>query len=298
MALTLHQLKIFTAVVEYGGITAAAYKLHMTQPAVSIQVKQLENHYGLPLLEVIGKKIHFTEAGQKLYKASQEITACLNALEMEFSQMQGCLKGRLSIAVVTTAKYFMPHLLGEFHRQHPHIEISLKVTNREEVLERLQNNCDDLVIMSQLPEKVLIVAEKFLEDELVIPAPPDHLFAKKRHILLKELCNEPFISRESGSGTQMVMERLFNKHRLNPRIVMELGSSSAIKQAVIAGFGLSVLSKMSLEQELKLNKLVILDIKGFPVRHHWYVVHLKKKILSPVANNFLQLLRDKKCPSK
>lgn len=293
MALTLHQLKIFAAIVEYGGITAAARKLHLTQPAVSIQVKQLENHYGLPLIEVIGKKIHLTEAGKKLYKTSQETAERLNALEMEFSQIQDCLKGRLSVAVVSTAKYFMPRLLGEFHHQHPHIEISLKVTNRGEVLERLQNNCDDLVIMSQLPKRVPIVAEQFLEDELVIPAPPGHPFAKKRRILLKELGNEPFIFREPGSGTRMVMERLFNKHRLNPRIVMELGSSSAIKQAVMANFGLSILSRMSLEQELTLKKLVILDVKDFPVRHYWYIVHLKGKVLSPVAINFLKYLKSK-----
>lgn len=298
MALTLHQLKIFTAIIEYGGITRAANKLHMTQPAVSIQAKQLEDYFGIPLLEVIGKKVHLTEAGKLLYKASQEITGCLNTLEAEFSQRQCCLKGRLSIAVVSTAKYFIPHLLGEFHHQHPHIEISLKVTNRGEVLERLQNNCDDLVILSQLPEKVPIVAEQFLEDALVIPARPDHPLAKTKNIDLKELENEPFIYREQGSGTRIVMEQLFNQHQLKHRIAMELGSSSAIKQAIIAGFGFSVLSKMSLEQEIELNKLVILDINDFPVRHPWYVVHLKQKILSPLANSFLQLLRDKKRLSK
>jgi len=290
MSLTLHQLKTFMAVVEHGGITAAANNLHLTQPAVSIQVKQLEDHYGLPLLEVIGKKVHITEAGKRLYKTAKETHECLNSLEAEVSQIQGCLKGRLSVAGVSTTKYFLPRFLGEFHRQYPHVEISLKISNRGELLERLQNNCDDLVIMSQLPEKVSIVAEQFLEDELVIPVPLDHPLAKKKSISLLELKNEPFILREPGSGTRMVMEQLFRKNRLNPRIVMELGSNSAIKQAVIAGFGLSVFSKMSLEQELVLKKLVILDIQGFPVQHCWYAVRLKGKKLSPIATNFLHFL--------
>lgn len=294
MALTLHQLKIFAAVVEYNGITAAAHKLYMSQPAISIQVKQLEDYYGISLIEVVGKKIHLTEMGKRLYETAKEIDDRLGALEMEFAQMQDCLKGRFSVAVVSTAKYFMPRLLGEFHRQYPHIEISLKVTNRGEVLERLQNNRDDLVIMSQLPEKIPIVAEKFLDDELVIPAPPDHPLVKKKNIALSELKNEPFILREPGSGTRIVMEQLFKKNRLKPAIIMELGSGSAIKQAVIAGFGFSVLSKMSLEQELILKKLMILDIRGFPVRHAWYAVHLKGKKLSPIAAKFLDLLLTQK----
>ncbi len=294
MALTLHQLKIFTAVVEHRGITAAAQKLHMTQPAVSIQVKQLEDYYGMALLEIIGKKVHCTEMGKMLYKIAKETEERLSDLEMEFSHMQDCLKGRLSVAVVSTAKYFMPGLLGKFHRQYPHVEISLKVTNRGEVLERLQNNSDDLVIMSQLPEKMPIVAQKIYEDELVIPAVPEHPLAKKKKISLNELKNEPVIIREVGSGTRMVMEHLFRKKRLKPNIVMELGSSSAIKQAVIAGFGLSILSKMSLEQELFLKKLVVLDIQGFPLRHYWYAVHLKGKRLSPIVMNFLELLSNQK----
>ena len=291
MPMTLHQLKVFAAVVKYSGITAAAKKLHMSQPAVSIQVKQLEQHFGLPLLEVIGKKIYLTEAGGKLHRAYEDIYARLANLEMEFSQIQGALKGKLNVAVVSTAKYFIPNLLGKFHQQYPHVEIQLKVTNREQIIERLRNNLDDLVIMSQLPEKLPVVAEPFLEDALVIPAPLNHSLAKKRNVLLKELETEPFIIREPGSGTRMVMEKLFVKRRFKPQVVMELGSGSAIKQAIMAGFGLSIVSQMSLVQEIALKKLVILDIKDFPVKHFWYAVYPKGKILSPTATNFFKLLK-------
>jgi DNA-binding transcriptional LysR family regulator len=290
MNMTLHQLKTFIAVAEHGGLTAAAEKLHMTQPAVSIQVKLLEDYYGLPLLEVVGKKVYLTDVGRMLYQTAKATLAQLAELETEFSHIQGGMKGRLSVSVVSTAKYFVPHLLGQFHREYPDVEICLNVTNRAIVLERLQNNSDDLVILSQLPEKLPIIAEQFLEDELVIPAPPDHPFAKQHGIELSALKNEPFIIRERGSGTRMVMEQVFKKHHLNPRVVMEFGSSSAIKQAVIAGFGLSFLSKMSIENELLLNKLVILDIQKFPVRHYWYAVYLKGKKLTPIAKKFLQLL--------
>lgn len=294
MALTLHQLKIFRSVVEEGGITAAATKLHMTQPAVSIQIKQLEEHFGLSLIEVIGRKVYATNAGKKLYSSAVDIQASIHSLEIDFSHMKGCLKGRLSIAVVSTAKYFIPALLGEFHRKYPNVAIQLKVTNRGEVLERLENNVDDMAILSQLPQKLNILSEQILEDELVIPVPPEHALVNRRNIKLSDLSHEPFLMREAGSGTRMVMEQLLAKHNIEPKVVMELGSSSAIRQAVIAGFGLSMLSKVSIEQDLILNNLKILDIVDFPVRHPWYAVTLKDKQLSPVAQNFLQMLLEKR----
>ncbi len=290
--MTLHQLKVFAAVAKYKSITVASQHLHMTQPAVSIQVKQLESHYDLALIEVIGKRVHLTEAGERVRQAYQQIAASLSHLEMEISQLRGCLSGKLSIAVVSTAKYFIPALLGEFHRQYPQVDIQLKVTNREEVIKRLQDNLDDVVVLSQLPKKISIIAKELLEDALVIPAPPDHPLAKKQDLSLKQLLSEPFIIREVGSGTRMVMERWFKKYHFSPRVIMELGSSSAIKQAIMAGIGLSMISKMSIEQELALKKLIVLDIKNFPVKHPWYVVYPKGKILTPVASNFLKFLSE------
>jgi DNA-binding transcriptional LysR family regulator len=290
---TLHQLAVFASVAKTRSITRAAKLLHMTQPGVSIQIKQLEERYGMTLIEVIGKQIHLTAAGQELYQASQDIATRLEAVDISFSQMRGHLKGELRIAIVSTAKYFIPHWLGEFHRQYPDIAISLKVTNRETVLERLNQNQDDLVILSQIPKKLPLISEAILEDLLVIPAPPTHPFAKRKQIPLNDLGSQPFIVRESGSGTRMVMEKIFSQHQIQPKIVMELGSTEAIKQAVMAGIGLSLLSKMSIEQELKLKRLVILDIKKFPLKHPWYAVHLKGKKLSPIASNFLQFILSK-----
>jgi DNA-binding transcriptional LysR family regulator len=290
--MNLHRLKVFAAVAEHKGITAASKKLHMTQPAVSIQLKQLEAHYELPLIEIIGKKVYLTEVGKKIHQGYLNIAKEIAHLDMEISELKGSLRGNLSIAVVSTAKYFIPKILGEFNRKHPHISIQLKVANRQEIIERLEKNLDDLVILSQLPTKMPIIAEPFLEDALVIAAEPNHTLAKKHHIDIKKLTHEKFIARESGSGTRMVMERLFQKHHLHPQIIMELGSNSAIKQSVMAGFGISIFSKMSIEQELILKKLVVLDIKNFPVKHPWYIVYSKGKLLSPPVKNFLHFIKN------
>ncbi len=289
--MTFHQLKVFAAVAEYKSVTLAAQKLHMTQPAVSIQLKQLESHYGISLFEIISKKVHLTEGGKKVLAAYIKIAEYFKHLDIEISQLKGFAKGELKIAIVSTAKYFIPKILGEFHQKYPQVEIKLVVSNREEIIKRLKENLDDLVVLSQLPKKMSITAEKFLEDSLVVPAPLTHPMAKRKNISFKELAQEPFIIREPGSGTRMVMERLFEKYHITPNLIMELGSSSAVKQAVMAGFGLSIISKMSIEQEISLKKLALLDIKHFPVKHSWYLVYAKGKKLSLTAVNFLKFLK-------
>ncbi len=288
--MTLHRLKVFSAVAEHKSITGAAKKLHMTQPAVSIQLKQLEEHYGLALINIIGKKIYLTEAGKKVYERYKKVAQELENLNTDIAQLKGAIQGKLQIAVVSTAKYFIPALLGTFHKRHPGVDVQLVVANRQDVIKRLENNEDDMVILSQLPKNIGIIGQPFLEDTLVIAAPPDHPLAAKKSIDIKLLEKEPFIVRETGSGTRMAMEKIFQKHHLHPNIIMELGSSSAIKQAVMAGFGISMLSKMSLEQELASKKLAILNIKHFPVKHPWYIVYLKDKKLSPLAKNFIEFL--------
>lgn len=288
--MTIHQLKVFATVVELKSVTLASQKLHMTQPAVSIQLKQLESKYGLPLIEIIGKKVHITHAGNKVYATYLSIAQSLNSLEMEISQLKGFIKGELKIAVVSTAKYFIPKLLGDFHKKYPHVEIKLVVSNREEIIQRLFENKDDLIVLSQLPQNINIKAHKFLEDSLVIPAPLNHALCKQKNLTFKDLALEPFIVREPGSGTRMMMEKLFEKYNINPNIIMELGSSTAVTQAVIAGFGLSIISKMSIEHELALKKLTLLKIKNFPVKHPWYLVYSKGKKLSLTAINFLKFL--------
>ncbi|MDX2165220.1 MAG: LysR family transcriptional regulator [Gammaproteobacteria bacterium] len=288
--MTLHRLKVFSAVTEYKSITAAAKKLHMTQPAVSIQLKQLEEHYGISLINIIGKKIYLTEAGKKVYDSYKKVSHELDNLKSDIADLKGSLQGKLQVAVVSTAKYFIPALLGAFHKNHPKIDVQLVVANRQEIIHRLEQNQDDMVILSQLPKKIAIIGQPFLEDSLVIAASPDHPLALKKIVDLKLLEKEHFIVREAGSGTRMAMEKFFHKHHINPHITMELGSSSSIKQAVMAGFGISMLSKMSLKQELALKKLSILNIKHFPVKHPWYIVYLKDKKLSPVAKNFIEFL--------
>lgn len=288
--MTLHQLKVFASVVELKSVTLASQKLHMTQPAVSIQLKQLESHYGLPLIEIIGKRVHVTTAGKKVYASYISAAETFSSLEAEISQLKGFVKGELKIAVVSTAKYFIPKLLGNFHKKYPHVDIKLIVSNREKIIQRLQENKDDLVVLSQLPKNMNITAHQFLEDSLVIPAPPEHPLIKRKNISFKDLATEPFITRETGSGTRMVMEKLFEKYHINPKIIMELGSSTSVTQAVIAGFGLSIISKMSIEQELVLKKLALLDIKNFPVKHPWYLVYSKGKKISLTAMNFLKFL--------
>jgi DNA-binding transcriptional LysR family regulator len=288
--MTLHQLKVFATVAELKSVTLASQKLHMSQPAVSIQLKQLEFQYGLPLIEIIGKKVHLTEAGKKVHAAYLATSECLRNLDTEISELKGFIKGELKIAVVSTAKYFIPQLLGDFHHKYPHVEIKLVVSNREEVIKRLKENKDDLVVLSQLPKKMNIMAHQFLEDFLVVPATLNHPLLKRKNLSFKELASETFINREPGSGTRMVMEKLFEKYQINPKIIMELGSSTAVTQAVIAGFGLSIISKMSIEQELLLKKLALLDIKNFPIKHPWYLVYAKSKKLSLTAINFLRFL--------
>jgi DNA-binding transcriptional LysR family regulator len=200
------------------------------------------------------------------------------------------LKGSFNITIVSTAQYFIPKLLGDFRHKNPEVDIKLTVTNRANALLRLKNNVDDLVILSKLPEDLQIHAQAILDDQLVLIAAKDHPLAAREKLKLSDLTNEPYLIREPGSGTRMAMEKTFKKHKFEPKIVMELGSSEAIKQAVMANMGVSLVSKMSLEQELKLKKMVILQVQNFPVKHTWYAVHLAQKTLSPIAEEFLKFI--------
>lgn len=289
---TLRQLQILLAVARYGGYTRAAEALHLTQPTVSMQVKKLSNNIGLPLFEQRGKKLQLTIAGIKTLAASQDILNRLELLGGEITSLTGEMKGELRIAVVTTAKYFMPHLLGIFIQRYPEVQPRLFVTNREKVLQRLQENQDDLLIMGKVPEELDVAATPFLDNDLVVIAPPGHRLAKKRAIPLKQLLQERVLLRESGSGTRLAMDKLFSDQKLILTPYMELGSIEAIKQAVMAGLGISVMSRYNLRLELDSNKICILDIKGFPLRRHWYAVHASRQKLSLVSQTFLDFIRD------
>ncbi len=288
--ISLRQMQIFEAVVRLGGYTRAAEELHLSQPTVSMQVKKLTETIGYPLLEKVGNRLHTTAVGDEVYNTSKNILSSMVALGESTAELDGVVKGPLRIAVITTAKYFMPHLLGAFINLHPEVQPALKVTNRSRVLERLKSNEDDLLIMGQVPDELAVEAHPFVDNELVVVACPDHPLTQCSSISLAQLSRERFLVRETGSGTRLAIERLFAEQGLEVQPYMELGSSEAIKQAVMAGLGISVLSKHNLRLELAGKHIAILDVKGFPLFYRWYAVHLKGKKLSLVSRTFLEFL--------
>jgi len=287
---TLRQMQIFEAVVRLGGYTRAAEELHLTQPTISMQIKKLNEAIGYPLLEQVGRHVHPTVAGAEVYAAARDILDRMVSLGESTTELGMVVKGPLRIAVITTAKYFMPHLLGAFITQYPEVQPILKVTNRSRVLERLKSNEDDLLIMGQVPEDLDVVAQPFVDNELVVVANVNHPLTKCSSITLAQLHKERFLMRETGSGTRLAINRLFAEQNLTIQPYMELGSSEAIKQAVMAGLGISVLSRHNLRLELEHNHIVVLDVVGFPLFYRWYAVHLKSKKLSLVSRTFLEFL--------
>lgn len=290
MHLTLQQLKLFEAVYHHSSYTRAAESLHLTQPAVSIQVKRLETQVGLPLFDQVGKKIFATTAGKIMYEASLDILNRLHEAENSIEMLKGEVKGSLQLSAVTTSKYFMPHLLGKFLAHYADVEPKMVFTNRAKVLERLQHNEDDFVVMGQAPKDSHFVGSPFLENILVPVVHPQHPLAQRKNLKLKDLVNMRFLEREQGSGTRLVLGRLLQEKGLKIEPYMELGSIEAIKQGVMAKLGVAVLSLHTLRLELAANKMVILDVEGFPVKRRWYAVHLKGKQLPLVAQTFLNYI--------
>ncbi|MFP5505017.1 MAG: LysR family transcriptional regulator [Gammaproteobacteria bacterium] len=287
---TLHQLRIFHTLGKHMNFTRAAEELHLSQPAVSIQVKRLEESIGMPLLEHIGKKLFLTDAGRELFDASSDVLERLRVLNEDMTGLEEGIKGPLHVAAITTSKYFMPHLLGIFLRDHPGVVPRLTVTNQTRVIERLEKNLDDLVIMGTIPEDMSLETQYFLDNPIVVVATPDHPLAAQRAIPLERIAEERFISREPGSGTRAAYERLMRQHGLRVDSYMELGSSEAIKQAVMAGLGISALSLHNLRLELEAGLIAILDVEHFPIERAWYAVHLKGKKLSATTQRFLDFL--------
>jgi DNA-binding transcriptional LysR family regulator len=288
---TLRQLEVFSAIARLGSFTRAAEAMFLTQPTVSMQIKKLTDAVGVPLFEQVGKKIQLTDAGRELQRACHEVFASLGRFEMYVADLKGLATGNLHIAVVTTAKYFIPRLLGSFCQLHPGIDASLKVTNRERILGRMARNEDDLYILGQPPDDLELTAEPFLPNPLVVLAPAAHPLKAVTRIPLASLADEPFLFREPGSGTRIATERHFAEHGVKIRVRMELGSNEAIKQAVIGGLGLAVLSEHTLAMDAPAGQIAVLDVEGFPIQRHWYVVYPAGKQLSVVARAFLEHLR-------
>jgi DNA-binding transcriptional LysR family regulator len=289
---TLRQLRVFGAVARNLSFTAAAKELHLTQPAVSMQVKELESSCGVPLFERVGRAIHLTEAGAELAACATGVAEQLRLAEERLEALRGLKKGQLRLGAVSTAKYFAPALLAAFRRAHPDVTLQFAVGNREEMIARLGANEADLVIMGRPPRELETVAEAFAVNPLVVVAAPDHPLARRRRIPLKRLAEETFLIRERGSGTRAAMERVFRDRRVPYRTGMEVPSNETIKQAVIAGMGIAFLSAHTMALELRTGRLVVLEVAGLPVVRQWFVIHLKAKRLAPVAAAFRQFLVD------
>ncbi len=290
MHLTFRQLQVFECVARQRSFTRAARELHLSQPAVSMQVKQLENAVGLPLFEQLGKQIHLTDAGEVVLGLSRRVDGELREAMEAIEALKGVESGRLRIAVATTVNYFAARLLSRFCSQYPRVRVSLDVTNRQAVLHRLEENSADIVLMGQPPAGLDVEAEHFMDNPLVVIAPPNHSLVGRRRVPLAALAQETFLIREPGSGTRSAMERFFAEKGITPRISVEMTSNEAIKQSVEAGLGLGVVSKHTVELECGAGRLEVLDIKSFPIRRKWFVVHRQGKRLSSAATAFREFV--------
>ncbi|MEJ2346010.1 MAG: LysR family transcriptional regulator [Gammaproteobacteria bacterium] len=286
MHVTLRQLQVFEAVARHLNFTRAAEELHLSQPAVSMQVRQFEDAVGLPLFEQLGKRIYLTDAGREMFGYSRSIARLLTEADEVMEQLKGVRRGHLTVSVASTANYFATRLLAAFVQRNPSITFSLDVTNRETLLRQLENNERDVVIMGRPPQGLDLAADPFMENPLVIVAPPGHPLVTERAIPLERLQSETFVVREQGSGTRIAMERFFAERGVTLTTGMEMSSNEAIKQAVEAGLGLGIVSMHTMELELETRRLVVLDVQAFPIPRHWYVVHRQGKRLSPVAQAF------------
>ncbi len=283
---TLHQLRVFSAVARHNSFTRAAEELFLTQPTVSMQVKQLARTVGLPLFEQVGKKLYLTQAGKELYETCQDVFERMSRFEIAIADLKGLKQGNLRIAVVTTAKYVIPRILGPFCQRYPGIDISLTVTNHQHMLDGFMTNQNDLYILSQPPDDLDVTVHPFLENPLVVLAAKDHPLAKEQNIALERIAQEPFIMREPGSGTRQEVQRIFEANHLSLKVKLDLGSNEAIKQAVAGGLGISVLSKHTLALDGPNSHVAILDVQQFPIRRHWYVMYPAGKQLSAIATAF------------
>jgi len=290
MNVTLRQLKVFAAVARHLSFTRAAEELYLTQPAVSMQVKQMEGAIGLPLFEQIGKRIHLTEAGEVMHHYSRVVADNLSEAEQAMEELKGVDGGRLQLSVATTVNYFATRLLSGFCAAHPGVRVSLDVTNRESLLRQLEENQTDIVLMGKPPEGLGVVAEPFMDNPLVVIASPEHPLCKRRKIPLAQLNEQIFLMREAGSGTRMAIERFFGENDITPSGSIEMTSNEAIKQSVQAGLGLGIVSAHTVELEIEVGRLAILNVASFPIMRRWYLVHRKEKRLSATAEAFKEFV--------
>jgi DNA-binding transcriptional LysR family regulator len=290
--LTLRQLQILDAVARCGSFSRASVELHLSQPAVSMQIKQLEGQLGLPLFEHIGKRIQLTEAGRDVLRSARVIERELDNLEHTLADLQGLKGGTLTVSAASTASVFTARLMARFRALHPDVRISLNVVNRETLLQHLSENSIDLALMGQPPEGFHLTARAFMNNPLVVIASTSHPLAGKTNVPLQRLLEEPLIGRERGSGTRSALEKFLAEHGHEFEAAMEMNKNEAIKQAVEAGLGLGIVSMYTVQAELASGQLCVLDVQGFPLERQWFLVQREGKRLSPAAHAFTRLVLD------
>lgn len=297
LRVTPQQLRAFEATARLRSMTRAAEELHVSQPTVSVQLRELAHAVGEPLVEILGRRLRLTPAGEALQSTVGELSDCWSRLEARLAEARGLVRGRLRIAAVTTAEYFVPDLLGPFAEAHPGVEIELAIENRDRVVERLQRGFDDLVVMMLPPESLALATVPFLDNPLVVIAGRQHPLGG-REIELLELAEARWLMREQGSGTRKVAEQHFSDLGFNPRIAMSLGSNEAIKHAAAAGLGIAVLSALAVRSSAHSNgasavdpALMILNVRGFPLQRRWFVVWRKDQLQSIAARRFVEYLQ-------
>ena len=284
--ITFRQLETFAEVARLQSFTRAAEALHLTQPAVSIQIRQIAETIGLPLFEQNGREIALTAAGEELLGTVRDLDDAWNRFESAIDDLKGFKRGKLRVALVTTAKHFLPRMLGDFYRRYPDIDIELEIANRQKIVERLHGNQDDLYIMSYPPEHLDIVSHPFLDNEYVVLAPLTH-WAVGKAVTLEALAAEPFLLREAGSGSRHVIDEHMRDNGIQLYVRLSLASNEAIRELVASGMGLTVLSRQALGDMSGQDGLTVLYVENFPLKRKWSVVHLRTKILSLPAKAFL-----------
>ncbi len=294
MNFTFHQLRIFSVVVEKKSITKASEELHMTQPAVSIQLGNLQNQFDIPLTEIIGRRLYVTEFGMELYKLATNILEHVDSIHYKTNNFRGMLSGKLRVSVVSTGKYIMPYFLKDFLKANPKIDLVMDVTNKSKVIESLEKNEVDFSLVSVLPKNIDLSEEILMPNKLVLTASADDDMNTKSRLHKSVFDELPLIFREEGSGTRETMQQYFQKVGIVPKVKLELTSSEAVKQAVIAGLGFSILPVVSLKNELKLKSINIIPVQGLPLKSNWRIIWLNQKKFSVVAQAYLDFIRKEK----
>jgi DNA-binding transcriptional LysR family regulator len=290
MNITFRQLRLFLALADTGSVSAAAKAMHVTQPTASMQLKDVAQSVGLPLYELVGKKIYLTDVGKDLAGTARSVAQAWDSFEQSVDAVKGLSRGKLRVAVVSTAKYFMPRLIGSFCKRHPAIDVSLEILNRDGVVHRLRENLDDLYIMSMPPVDMDLSDEVFMPNPIVVVAPTSDPLAKRRLVPLHELAQRRFILREKGSGTRMAGDQFFRKMKFRLDVRLELGSNEAVKESVAGGLGVGVVSRHALHGLQKEHGVSVIDVEGFPLLSAWHIVHPASKKFSPLAIAFKQHL--------